>query len=60
MVHMNEEIKLYEQEVYILKHGSSSSRGSTSTNSLEYLVNYLVELSFKEIELEKSKKEVST
>jgi hypothetical protein len=60
MVHMNEQIKLYEQQIHILKQGSSSSQGSTSADSSDDLVKDLAELNFKEIELEKSKKEVST
>jgi hypothetical protein len=43
-----------------LKQGSSSSQGSTSVDSSDDLVKALAELNFKEIELEKSKKEVST
>jgi hypothetical protein len=43
-----------------LKQGPSSSQASTSTDSSDDLVKALAELSFKEIEVEKSKKEVST
>jgi hypothetical protein len=60
MVHMEEHIELYENQIEILKGGSSSSHVIGSTYPTDGLLRVLADLNLKGVKIEKMKKTIST